>query len=126
MNNFTPLKQRRFVELLYQNTMAKKVSWSINDHNQLFATIAGRILFVFQGKNQHGEDTVLFKVFGENNSMAENFDDDSLTFDGSLPSGFDSWFNICNAIYEIAKRQVSGADDALDAMIDELDDRLPF
>ena len=126
MNNFTQQKHRKFVELLYRKTTAKQIAWVVNEQNQLYATIAGRILLITTGVNEHGEDIIVFTIFQENGAKSDGFNDDALSFDNYAPNGFDNWYLLCNAIFELGKRQASGADDALDAMIDELDDEVPF
>lgn len=126
MTQYTRDKQRRFVELLYKKTLERGIKWGINNDRQAYATIAGRSLFVYYGLNEEGEDLVIFSLFGENEQMSDNFTDETIKGSDAVPAGFGNWYLLCSALLEMAKRQGSGADDALDAMIDELDDDVPF
>lgn len=126
MTSLTKQKHRIFVELLYRKMVEKKVKREVNEQNQLYATIANRVLFITNGVNEHSEDIMVFTIFGQDGKRSDGFDDDGLSFDDQTPDGFGSWYQICNAINELGRRQASGADDALDAMIEELDDDLPF
>jgi len=119
-------KQRRFVELLYKKTLNREIKWNLNDHKQIYSTIAGRSLFSYSELNEDGEDLISFVLFGADGKLSDKFTDEDIKHNNVVPSGFENWYLLCAAILEIGKRQASGADDALDAMIDELDDEVPF
>ncbi len=126
MNDLTNAKHRKFVELLYRRTADRGMTWEINSQFQIYSTIAGGTLFMAEGVNGEGEDTIVFKLFGGDGKITDNFSDDSLRYDREVPAGFGNWYLLCSAMYEMAKRQATGADNVLDAMIAELDDDIPF
>lgn len=126
MSDIVAVKHRLFVELVYKKTYKRGIEWRVNDAHQLYTTIAGRLLFVTMEMNPYQEEIVTFTIYDEAGNKAEQFTDEALSFDSSKPKDFDSWYVIASAIYQIGKRQASGADDALDAMIQELDDDVPF
>ena len=64
MTQYANEKKRRLVELLYKKTVGREITWGINVEKQLYATIAGRSLFVYYGLNEQGEDLVIFNLFG--------------------------------------------------------------
>jgi hypothetical protein len=102
------------------------LSWEQNSAGQLYVSIASGTLFLEKTNNNVGEDLIVFKLFGRDDKLAEKFSDDEIAYDPLTPEGFNSWFDICNALCELAKRRASGADDVLDSMIDELEDNFPF
>ncbi|WP_159043686.1 hypothetical protein [Sphingomonas sp. STIS6.2] len=119
-------KQRRFVELLYKKTLSREINWATNEHKQIYAKIAGRLLYAYSQLNADGEDLITFVLFGSEDTVSDQFTDEDIKHDNIAPSSFENWYLLCAALLEIARRQASGADDALDAMIDELDDEVPF
>lgn len=126
MIEYTQNKQRKLVELLYKKTLEKKIKWEINTQEQIYTNIAGRLLFVHSGINEQGEDLILFNLYDGEGKQSDAFNDETIKFDEFVPSGFDNWYLLCAALMDMAKRQATGADDTLDAMIDELDDDVPF
>ena len=118
-------KKRRLVELLYRKTLERNINWTINDEGQIYATIAERSVFIYYRLSGEGEDLVVFNIFGKDGKLTDSFNDETISYDKTVPLGFDNWYLLCAALLEMGKRQASGADDALDAMIDELDD-IPF
>ncbi len=126
MTEYTQSKQRKLVELLYKKTLERKIKWGLNVQNQIYTNIAGRPLFVYNGLNGEGEDLILFSLYDGEGKQSDVFNDETIKFDAFVPSGFDNWYLLCAALLDMAKRQATGADDTLDAMIDELDDDVPF
>lgn len=119
-------KQRKFVELLYRKTLSREIKWGTNEHRQIYTKIAGRSLFAYSELNQDGEDLITFVLFGSDDKVSDKFTDEDIKHNNIVPSGFENWYLLCAALLEIGRRQASGADDALDAMIDELDNEVPF
>jgi hypothetical protein len=126
MTQYSRDKQRRFVELLYKKTFERGISWNVNSDSQIYTKIANRHLFIFATINDRGEDLIKFNLFGVEGDLSDTFTDETLRYDSAIPRDFDSWYLLCEALLEMARRQASGADDALDAMLEELDDDVPF
>ncbi len=84
------------------------------------------MLFVYSAVNGEGEDIVHFVLFGANEKTSDAFSDESIRFDNVVPEVFENWYLLCSALLDMGTRQASGSDDVLDAMIDELDDDVPF
>lgn len=126
MTQYTVNKQKKFVELLYKKTLERGIKWGMNDAKQLYAVVAGRSLFVYSSLNAEGEEIIHFAIFGTDNKISETFTDETIKYGTLAPAGFDNWYLLCSALFDMGQRQASGADDALDAMIEELDDDVPF
>jgi hypothetical protein len=126
MTQYTVNKQKKFVELLYKKTLERGIKWALNDGKQIYATVAGRSLFVYSSLNNEGEELIHFAIFGTDSKISDSFTDETIKYGDMAPAGFDNWYLLCSALLDMGKRQASGADDALDAMIDELDDDVPF
>lgn len=125
MTEYSRDKQRKLVELLYKKTLERGIKWATNEEKQLFATISGRLLFVYDTINEQGEELIKFSLFDLNDKLSDSFTDETIK-DPFAPRGFENWFTLCAALLEMGRRQASGADDALDAMLNELDDDVPF
>lgn len=126
MSSAATLKHRKFVNLLYRRTVDRNLKWNINDVGQLYVNVGSGTLFIVEGVNNQGEDSVVFKLFGSNGNMSESFSDDNLVYNSEVPEGFGNWYLLCSALFEMAKRQATGADDVLDSMIAELDNDWNF
>lgn len=126
MTQYTRDKQSRFVELLYKKTLVRGIKWGINSDKQIHAVIAGRSLFVYNGLNDQGEDLVVFALVDGDGKASDIFTDEAIKYSSHIPAGFENWYLLCAAVLEMGRRQASGADDVLDAMIEELDDDVPF
>lgn len=126
MSDFANAKHRKLVDLLYKKTVDRSIKWELVNSSQLYLRIGGGSLYLYGGINSQGEDMINFRLFDSNGELADSFSDENLVYDNGVPTGFGNWYLLCDALMEIAKRQATGADDVLDAMLAELDDDVPF
>lgn len=126
MTNAASEKYRKFVGLLYEKTTKRDVHWQIGFGDSLNVVIAKNRLNVFLSVNSNREDLVVFELFNDQDDKADTFNDEDLISFDAVPYGFENWYSLCKAIYDLGTRYATGADTVLDAMIDVLDDEVIF
>jgi hypothetical protein len=120
-------KYRKLVLLLFQKTNQNSILWSYNEFENRPATeVAGRVIYLDESINNSGEPIVTVVIENSDGNKIEAFDDE---FIGNLKpdiSGYSSYYEVMVALRENAIRAATGADADLDAILDELDDHIPF
>lgn len=114
-------KYRLLVERLYTRTINKKLSWERDDDETLNYFISDKTVELSYGENFEEETIIIIKIY-KNGDVIEKFDDETLKGPKPRVGGFESYWSLLANLFDTAKRQATGADDALDSLLDELDD----
>jgi hypothetical protein len=135
MNLELKRKYRSLVEKLYLRTKEEKISWKWDvDDKKVTARIFDQYVDILKGVNANFEDLYTISVFGSTGYLVEQFNDEMIGGPSAHPkiSGFESYYLLISALYDLAYRQSIGADKALDTLLLKLDeddmdsDDLPF
>lgn len=119
-------KYRTLVERLYEKTNSRSLQWSYNvDDDRVWTSIANRTLTIMKGENDDLEPLITVEITGLNNRR-ERFDDEALQGPSPNVRGFNSYYVLMDALRDGAIRQATGADEDVDAILNDLDDDLPF
>lgn len=119
-------KYGQLVERLYKRTIDGRVSWEYEPTIPfLYTTVADREIEIDNGENEN-QEPVISIIVRSGKDQLEKFSDETLS--NRIPNikGFNSYYQLLVALQEAAKRQAVGADKSLDAILDELDDEIPF
>jgi hypothetical protein len=118
-------KRCLMVERLYKKTIARSLSWSLDSQDDsVDVVISGKIVSLRRSNNSNGEPIEIVTIYKDGNPI-ESFSDEDLGFapdDLPLPT----YWQLMVALHDTASRQALGADDAIDEILDELDDDVPF
>lgn len=119
-------KYGRLVDLLYERTQNKKIDWNAEDDGDVNTLIAGRRIRISSSRNSEGEPLEVVNILSGDWELIESFNDENL--DGTpLPSSkFLTYWQLLSDLHETAHRQGLGADQAIDDIISELEDDVPF
>lgn len=115
-------KLRGLVEVLYRRTINGDITWEISsDKVSVFADLGIYRIEVSPeaGDTSFGND-MRITVFDDNGNQVDTFTD--ATFENAKPTydGVNSYYTMMSSILEIAKRQATGADRAIQQLLDTL------
>jgi hypothetical protein len=119
-------KPMRLVKALFDKTQKGEIDWqegfgrdtfqvSFKDNTVQISTADGR---------QGGLDYVI-QVLNEEGTVVDRFIDEELDNDEGGPPG-GSWFRMMKELHNMAMRHARGADKALSAILNEIEDDIPF
>jgi len=115
-------KYKSLVEKLYERTTEKNLSWDYDaDDKWVYIGIAGRTLFVEEKKNDDLEPIIEIDIRSGSgdDSRSEIFTDETLDGKPSIAE-FSTYYELMASLYNMAKRQATGADEDVDAILSEL------
>ena len=118
-------KFKKLVNILYSKTYKKEIEWKNDDVLGTYCFVGSRMISLEEGHNEDMEPIETVEIRNSDGELAESFNDE-LFKDDTAPAGFTSYWNLMTLIRETARRQATGADDAIDAILLELDDDPPF
>jgi hypothetical protein len=125
-----PVKERhaKLANTLLSGTKNRTVKWYIDEwgQNRLTADRAGYKITVEQDENAENEPIIIISVRSKDGSVIDSFDDTDLVGETPSESGLTSYWQVMSQLQQTAYRQAVGADDALDKIITDLEDDVPF
>lgn len=114
-------KYGRLLDGLYRKTVKKELLWEISSWDEeLYAVVGGRQIRLTGGRDANGAPVERVEVlYGDD--VIDSFSDSRLS---TLPQDpdFPTYYLKMRALRMTATRQAKGADDALDAILDDLGD----
>lgn len=120
-------KYKRLVEGLYNKSLNKAISWSYHSVDKYVETIiANRAIRSWVGEDEEGNPLAIIVIINEDGNLLERFNDEDIK--GNPIEFYDgkTYYQLMISIIDMAKRQATGADDAIDAILEELEDTIPF
>lgn len=120
-------KQASLVAKLYTLTKNKKLRWEVEEWNERLQTSLSGMEIVLKSIEYESTPYEVIEIY-KGESLVQSFNDGNLQ---GIPQvgAFDSHWEIMVQLHEMAKRQASGVEEDLDALLsslDELDDDVPF
>lgn len=114
-------KYRKLVERLYDRFDSAGMSWSCSSENNFVETkLAGNTIRMFRTKDEDETPLAVLCILGEDGALIERFTDEDIKDDDYEHDG-KSYYQLMLSIIDSAKRRATGADVALDAILEELD-----
>jgi hypothetical protein len=111
----------RLVSRLHRNTKNNKISWSVTADDEIFEAAFPRYALRIHAGEGRFSNMYFINILNEHGVSVENFSDADLTdrFFGTAPE--QGWDGLMREIYEMARRQALGADQAIDDILVELE-----
>lgn len=117
----TTAKYRALIETLYDQTRSKKLKWKWeSDDRSVWMRLAGQTLSIEMSSNSDFEPLCALKIENSQGEYLDGFNDENLGPEKPKVGSFVNWYLIMEEIYAMAKRQATGADEALDNILREL------
>lgn len=126
-------KYRSLAIKLYQRTLAKGVRWQHDpSEDAVEAKVGGQYIVLAKTNNSNFEPLYVLEIRNSSAIYLDGFNDEALgpgVAPHPAPPG-STYYGLMEALFELAKRQATGADVALDQILATLDqeeeDDLPF
>ncbi len=114
-------KIAELVQKLHEKTLANKVNWERTEgSNALQVSFTAYSVRLVLQRGSGGEDIYVIRIFDAAGNLVESATDDDL--DEELPDSY----TMMEEMFETARRKALGVDKALDDIISQLDEDLPF
>lgn len=122
--------QAKLVLKLRERTNAGTINWETAQTNGRFGTAlkSGSITIQFSSSLHSNQRDIVFNVYNDKGVLVDTFTDVTLTKTNDFPPSTDSWFSYCEELYNMARRNASGADKVIKNIVQELEesDDIPF
>lgn len=126
MTTDTISKQRRMVERLADMTKREKIEWVEGDYPEGIKVSFGNYnVNIFEASSSFGENDYVIVISDEWRGDIDRFSDTELSSGSTAPSG-ETYYQVIDRMYKDARRQIKGVDKALDNILSDLDDIMPF
>jgi hypothetical protein len=129
----TVKKYRSLIDVLYEKTTKKSIKWRYEASDRsVWVKLAGQIIVLTGSSNSDFEPLCNLVITNSDGDLLEGFSDENLRGDQPKTALFSDWYSFMTALFEMAKRQATGADEALDNILkelgqdDDLDDDVEF
>ena len=121
-------KYQSLVQKLFQNTNSKNLSWTHADDNPRYIEIriANRYLSVAESENENGDPLIVVTIYDDDNNPVEKFDDEDIRGNPVEYYEGKTYYQLLLSIFNMGRRQSTGADEAIDDILLELDKMVPF
>lgn len=112
-------KFRSLVEGLYLGTSSGEIKWSSFPENDSFTTdVLKTKIEISSSTNGHGEALIIINVFDGSGNRVDTFTDEYFGRKAvPIHVSASSYFNLMSNLYEIARRNATGADLILDNLL---------
>lgn len=122
------IKQAKLMERLFQLTQSKRLDWQVDPFDDevscLFST---HKIVINDRRDSDGSPYVHVSIKNLSGSDVDSFTDNDLSEATPAIPGVDSYWKLMNELLRMARRQSKGADEAIDNILGELDDKeVPF
>ena len=116
-------KMAQLLNKLYSKTSNGELDWTVGDDGRsVKLKIADRMISLEDAGNDNDEPLELLTIFGRNGEVVERIDDEYFSGQDLLDiSGHSSYWSLMASLREMAFRYATGADEALDEILNELD-----
>lgn len=116
-------KQLKMIQLLLQHTRAGGIEWKATSSNETISVSFDKAsLLLTRMPSRESPDAYDYRVriVGSEGQVVEEFKD--LDFEDNTREAYVSM----GELFELGRRKALGADDAIDAILDELRNKIPF
>ncbi|WP_373475952.1 hypothetical protein [Sphingorhabdus sp.] len=122
------IKFKNLVDKLFYSTSSSSIVWSLTDENYPFCIIADYKIVLTSGVDYEGEPMEYITIYNLDGHTVDSFNDNSISaFKPQMGQSFHNYWKVMESLREMAVRQATGADKAIDEIIDALNDNdVPF
>lgn len=116
-------KHRRLVEMLFERTVDESLSWEVASWIGDFQSkIGSRYVSLKKEAGEFDEDDYYVYVLDDGYNELDRFSDMDISETDFSPAvgNFKNHYLLMESLYRTVKRQISGADKALDDILDQL------
>jgi hypothetical protein len=121
--NETVEKHRALAEKLYALTIEKKLVWKVDDWiNGYVSPIGDHIINLNSAPGEFDDNDYFVRILTNGYDEIDAFSDVDIsrTEDRPVVGNFDNHYLLLQSLYRTVKRQISGADNALESILKDL------
>ena len=124
----TTQRQAKLAQRLYDMTKKKKINWKYDSFDDnVTAEFSKNKIAVEDGRDSEGSPFIMVTIYSLSDEEIDKFNDEDLKNLSTSDPEYSSFWKLMSQTLNLAKRQARGADDAIDDILDELDDDdVPF
>lgn len=143
----TSEKLRGFVEAIYTQTAAERINWIISDDkSRVTADVSTYKIEISDEPSENSfQADIRYSIYNANGDLVDTLTDQTISSFNPVNVNLNSYFSVMSNTLEMAKRQASGADKAIESILlslganavkdkpirgfpsaDDLDDDVPF
>lgn len=124
----TTQRQAKLAQRLYDMTKTKKINWKYDVFDDsVVAEFSKYKVSMEDGRDSEGSPFITITIFSLSDDEIDKFNDEDLKNISTSDPEYPSFWKLMSQTLNLAKRQARGADDAIDDILDELDDGdVPF
>lgn len=121
-------KYAKLADRLFDLTSEKKLEWNIDPFDEeVTCRFSSHKIIISDGRDSEGSPYVQISIRSLSDVEIDTFTDNDLS--GRTPDrfGYENYWKLMSGLLRTARRQAKGADEAIDSILGELDDKdLPF
>lgn len=118
---------RILAERLYKRTVEDTLKWEIEwGTSNPVTSLGGYQVKLKRGETAEGEPIVLVQILDKSDEFVDGFSDATLSQYQTNIEEISGYWTLLDRLYDLAYRKAKGADKALEAIINDLDDEVPF
>ena len=120
-------KLRDLVRRLAKKTDQGDLKWEVSSNaSTAITTLNAGHIQVKMDRDSNGENAIRISVFDADGELKSSFDDTELTEPSTEYTPQVQWFGAMNDLLRSALRSAKGEDAIINALLDELDEDVPF
>jgi len=122
----TIAKQRLLIEALLDKTKKRNIAWNMTNNHILNLSLANRTIILRKNENSDYENLYVCMIYNDREQLVEDFSDEHIA-DLSNDAEPGKWYKMMEMLFDTGQRQATGADVAIDEILEALDDtEVPF
>lgn len=119
-------KYRVMVDSLYRKTFAGSLDWDITFLGHLEVNVGNYSIRLSEYKDEEGEPFEKIEILGSNEKLIDGFTDSFLNKETPPEADFPNYYMKMKDLHQQARRKAMGLDQAIDEILGDLDDDIPF
>lgn len=115
----TSEKLRGLVEAIYAQTVGERIDWSISDDkSRVSADINTYKIEIFAEASENSfQADIRYSIYNSNGDLVDTLTDQTISSFNPVNVNLNSYFSVMSNTLEMAKRQASGADKAIESIL---------
>jgi hypothetical protein len=118
----TSEKLRGLVEAIYTKTRLEEITWNLSDDKSRVSANIDIFNIEISGESseQRFQEDIRYTIYSVTGDVVDTFTDETISAYSPVTISINSYFSVMNTTMEMARRQASGADKAIEKILKSL------
>lgn len=118
----TSEKLRGLVEAIYTKTRLEEITWNLSDDKSRVSANIDTFNIEISGEasEQPFQEDIRYTIYNVNGDIVDTFTDETISAYSPVTISINSYFSVMSTTMEMARRQASGADKAIEKILKSL------